>query len=115
MLPLNAHDKAITEATAARAKTAEGSKVGASIWGSFLSPEHDLRARAKEVKAPTLLVWGKRDPVNPPFVGEATQKAIEGSRLEVLDTGHVVFASMPEKFLELVEPFIEDCFKSVGK
>ena len=110
MLPQNEVDKAITEEVAARAKTAEGSKVAASIWASFLSPEHDLRSRAKEVKAPTLLIWGKRDAANPLNVGVATQKCIEGSRLEVLDTGHVVFASKPEEFLEIVKPFIEECF-----
>jgi pimeloyl-ACP methyl ester carboxylesterase len=112
MLPQNEQDKVIATEVSARAKTAEGSKVVASIWASFLSPEYDLRGRASEVKAPTLLVWGKRDPVVPVNVGKATQEAIKGSRLEVLDTGHVVFASKPEEFLKLVEPFIEECFKA---
>ncbi|KAE9362660.1 alpha/beta hydrolase fold protein [Stipitochalara longipes BDJ] len=110
MLPENDIDKAIAEEVSARAKTAEGSKVAASIWASFLSPEHDLRSQAKEVKAPTLLIWGKRDPVNPLNIGVATQKCIEGSRLEALDTGHVVFASKPKEFLEIMEPFIAECF-----
>jgi pimeloyl-ACP methyl ester carboxylesterase len=111
MLPQTDLDKSIAEVVSARSKTTEGSKVAASIWSSFPSPEHDLRSRAKEVKAPTLLVWGKRDPITPMSAGISTHKYIEGSRLEVLDTGHVVFASRPREFLELVEPFIEDCFK----
>ncbi|KAN0105852.1 alpha/beta hydrolase fold protein [Hyaloscypha variabilis] len=110
MLPQNDVDKAISEEVSALAKTAEGSKIAASIWASFLSPEHNLRSQAKDVKAPTLVVWGKNDPVNPLNVGVATQKSIEGSRLEVLDTGHVVFASKPDEFLEIVVPFIDECF-----
>ncbi|PMD53858.1 alpha/beta hydrolase fold protein [Hyaloscypha bicolor E] len=112
MLPQTDLDKSIAEQVSARAKTIEGSKVAAGIWSSFPSPEHDLRSRSEELKAPTLLVWGKRDPVAPLSAGIATQKCIKGSRLEVLDTGHVVFASRPEEFLELVEPFVKECFKT---
>ncbi|KAH8765256.1 alpha/beta hydrolase fold protein [Hyaloscypha sp. PMI_1271] len=112
MLPQTDLDKSIAEQVSARARTIEGSKVAAGIWSSFPSPEHDLRSRSEELKAPTLLVWGKRDPVAPLSAGIATQKCIKGSRLEVLDTGHVVFASRPEEFLELVEPFIKECFRT---
>jgi pimeloyl-ACP methyl ester carboxylesterase len=111
MLPCNLHDKSIAEEVSARAKTVEGSKVAASIWASFLSPEHDLRARAGGVKAKTMLVWGKKDPVIPLSAWIDTQKCFEGSRLEVFDTGHVVFASKPEEFLEVVGPFVVECFK----
>lgn len=112
MLPCNSHDKSIAEEASALAKTAEGSKVAASLWNSFLSPEHDLRARSGEVKAKTMLVWGKKDPIIPLGAWIDTQKCFEGSRLEVFDTGHVVFASKPEEFLEVVEPFVEECFKA---
>ena len=112
MVPQNDNDKAIAAEVSGRAKTSEGSKVAAGIWASFLSPEHDLRAKASEVKAPTLLVWGKRDRVIPLSAGKATHELLKGSRLEILDTGHVVFASRPEEFLELVEPFIEECFRT---
>jgi hypothetical protein len=39
--------------------------------------------------------------------GYATHDAIAGSRLEVLDTGHVVFSSDPRGFLAVAEPFLE--------
>jgi pimeloyl-ACP methyl ester carboxylesterase len=59
---------------------------------------------------PTLIVWGKKDPIIPVGVCESTHKAIKGSRSVVLDTGHVAFASKPDKFLKLVEPFISEAF-----
>jgi hypothetical protein len=37
----------------------------------------------------------------------ASAAVLHGSRLEVLDPGHVVFSSEPEAFLSHVEPFTE--------
>jgi hypothetical protein len=54
---------------------------------------------------------GGEDPVIPLSVGEATQKCIKVSALEVLDKGHTVFALMPEVFLKILEPFFE-CFRT---
>jgi pimeloyl-ACP methyl ester carboxylesterase len=66
------------------------------LWGSFASPDHDLRGVAGEIAAPTLLLWGRRDPVIPPRVGRRVQRLIPGSRLVVLDTGHVPHTSDPD-------------------
>jgi pimeloyl-ACP methyl ester carboxylesterase len=110
MAPQNADDKKITTEVAAIAKTVEGSKIVASMFASFLDPGHDLRSRASQVKVPTLLIWGKKDPIAPVSICESTHKAIKGSKSVVLDTGHVVFASKPDEFLKLVEPFIAETF-----
>lgn len=67
----------------------------AELWRSFASPEHDLRAAAPTISAPALLLWGKRDPVIPTRVGRRAQHLIPGSRLVVLDTGHVPHTSDP--------------------
>jgi pimeloyl-ACP methyl ester carboxylesterase len=99
-------DEAITHRVAARASRLEESRTAAAIWRSFAGPGHDLRARAKDLKVPTLILWGAQDPVLPLRAGRATHESIAGSRLEVLRTGHVVFSSAPKEFLRLVEPFI---------
>jgi hypothetical protein len=39
--------------------------------------------------------------------GAPPTNAIGGSRLEILDTGHVVFSSDPDGFLAVVEPFLQ--------
>jgi pimeloyl-ACP methyl ester carboxylesterase len=100
-------DRRIIERATAVAKTPEGVRIGSGLWRSFATPEHDLRGRAGELSAPTLIVWGKKDIAIPLRGGHATREAIPGSRLEVLDTGHVVFSSDPHGFLAVAEPFLE--------
>lgn len=104
-------DRTIAAQAIAVAKTKEGVRVATGLWRSFATPAHDLRTRAAELTAPTLIVWGTKDVVAPLSAGRATHEAIRGSRFETLDTGHVVFSSDPEGFLALAEPFLE----SVGR
>lgn len=103
-------DREISKRAIAAAKTAEGIRTETGLWRSFATPEHDLRSRAAELSAPTLIVWGKKDIAVPLRGGRATHNAIRGSRLEILDTGHVVFSSDPDGFLAMVEPFLASAF-----
>jgi pimeloyl-ACP methyl ester carboxylesterase len=100
-------DREISKRAIAATKTAEGIRIETGLWRSFATPEHDLRSRAAELTAPTLIVWGKKDIAIPLRAGRATHDAIRGSRLEILDTGHVVFSSDPDGFLAVAEPFLE--------
>jgi pimeloyl-ACP methyl ester carboxylesterase len=100
-------DRQIVERTIARARTDDGVRTGAALWRSFATPEHDLRGRAAELSAPTLIVWGKRDIAIPLSAGRVAHDVIRGSRLELLDTGHVAFSSDPQGFLAVAEPFLE--------
>jgi pimeloyl-ACP methyl ester carboxylesterase len=100
-------DREIVERATAAAKTQEGVRVGTGLWRSFATPEHDLRSRAAQLSAPTLIVWGKKDIAIPPSAGRATHDSIRGSRLEILNTGHVVFSSDPDGFLAVAEPFLQ--------
>ncbi|OMC49110.1 alpha/beta hydrolase [Mycobacterium sp. IS-1264] len=101
------NDRQIVERAIAAAKTAEGVRLATGLWRSFPAPAHDLRSRAADLTAPTLIVWGKKDIAIPLRAGRATHDAIGGSRLEILDTGHVVFSSDPDGFLAVAEPFLE--------
>jgi pimeloyl-ACP methyl ester carboxylesterase len=100
-------DNEITERAIAKAKTPDGIRTGTALWRSFATPGHDLRSRAAELSVPTLIVWGKKDIAIPLSAGRATRDAIRGSRLEIFDTGHVVFSSDPQGFLAAAEPFLE--------
>ena len=100
-------DRQIVERTIARARTDDGVRTGAALRRSFATPEHDLRGRAAELSAPTLIVWGKRDIAIPLSAGRVAHDVIRGSRLELLDTGHVAFSSDPQGFLAVAEPFLE--------
>lgn len=89
--------------------------VDAAMWRSFLHPDHDLRERAARITAPTLLVWGRHDPVLPVGVDAQTaQRCIPGSRLVTLDTGHEPFAEDPEAFLAAIGPFLEAAARLPG-
>jgi pimeloyl-ACP methyl ester carboxylesterase len=109
MAPQTPEDEAISQHIQERARTQTGATVLAAIWHSFPDPGHDLRSRGSQIKAPTLIVWGSKDNLFPPHVKHTVQECIPGSKLEVLETGHVVFSSKPDEFLGVVEPF----FKSI--
>jgi pimeloyl-ACP methyl ester carboxylesterase len=79
----------------------------ADLWRSFATPAHDLRAQAPSITAPTLLIWGRRDPVIPLRVGRRVADTIPGARLVELDTGHVPHTSAPDEFAAELVPFIE--------
>lgn len=100
------------EAMLARARTharnPAGIAIDAAIWRSFATPEHDLRAQAAAIRVPTLLVWGRHDPVLPLRDAEVARRALPRAGYVVLDTGHVPFAEDPEGFLAAVLPFLRE-------
>lgn len=106
MKPRGALDRQILDRVIRRARTAAGVAQAAALWRSFASDEHDLRGRAPDLTVPTLIVWGGKDIAIPLSAGHATRAALPGSQFAVLDTGHVPFASAPEEFLALAEPFL---------
>ena len=101
-------DREISRRAVAKASTADGARLGASMWRSFADPAYDLRARASEVTCPVLLLWGDRDPVVPLRAGRATQRVLPRARLERFATGHVVFSSDPEGVLAQLLPFLDE-------
>jgi pimeloyl-ACP methyl ester carboxylesterase len=100
------------EAMLARARAHRGDAAGiaidAALWRSFTDPAHDLRARASAIGAPTLLVWGRHDPVLPLRDAEAARRALPHARYVEMDTGHVPFAEDPDGFLAAVLPFLRE-------
>jgi len=107
MKPQSASDDRIVARALARARSDDGIRTAAALWRSFAAPEYDLRGRAHRIIAPTLIIWGDRDPTLSIRIGRATHDAIAGSELHVLHTGHVVFSSDPDGFLRVVEPFLD--------
>ena len=55
--------RAMLERAATSQATAPSLAVNRSVWRGFIEAEHDLRQRATLIAAPTLLVFGARDPV----------------------------------------------------
>ncbi|MGZ0147425.1 alpha/beta fold hydrolase [Kribbella sp. WER1] len=106
MRPRTPSDHAIVDRTVARARTAHGAALAASMWRSFATPDHDLHAQADRLTAPTMIIWGTKDTAAPLRAGRETHKHLPNATLTTFDTGHVVFSSAPEAFLETVHPFL---------
>ncbi len=99
-------DEQIASGVREVARTREGAKVGAQLWRSFIDPEYDLRGRAREITAPTLVLWGVQDVILPIKEGRAMHAAISGSLMHEFATGHVPFSSRPDEVLEVLMPFL---------
>jgi pimeloyl-ACP methyl ester carboxylesterase len=114
MRPQTDADRRARAAAIATTRADPGLGVVSGLWRSFASPEHDLRAAAPGIAAPTLLVWGRRDPVIPLKVGRRAAELIPGARLAVLDAGHVPHTSDPAGFAAELVPFAEAAFAAVA-
>lgn len=63
---------------------------------------------AREIKVPTLLVWGDADVDAPPERAAMLSQAIQGSDLKLFkDAGHFVFLDQPEGVTKLLTEFID--------
>jgi pimeloyl-ACP methyl ester carboxylesterase len=87
-----------------------GLRAVAQLWRSFGTPEHDLRSEVHAISAPTLLLWGRRDPVIPLGVGRRLERAIRGSRLVVFESGHVPQTTDPEGVAAQLVSFADAAF-----
>jgi pimeloyl-ACP methyl ester carboxylesterase len=58
-------------------------------------------------RLPTLIAWGRRDPIIPAAHGVAAHAAMPGSRLEVFErAGHYPHLDEPVRFVELLREFV---------
>jgi pimeloyl-ACP methyl ester carboxylesterase len=93
--PRTAADHRARAGAIAVTRTSPGVTAVTEIWHSFRLPEHDLRGEAGKITAPTVLIWGRHDPVLPLRVAETTRDLIPGSRLTVVDSGHLPHTTSP--------------------
>ena len=77
--------------------------------GKFLWPLPDkgLHRRSYRIKAPTLILWGEQDRINPPSYASDFQGLIAGSRTEtVANAGHLLMLEQPDAFADAVAAFL---------
>jgi pimeloyl-ACP methyl ester carboxylesterase len=86
-----------------------------ALWRSFATPEADLRPLAGGIRAPTLLLFGKRDPAIPAGRdGRVAAACIPSGQFVALPCGHAPFAEVPAEFLEKVLPFLAGCGEAIA-
>ncbi|MCX5688778.1 MAG: alpha/beta hydrolase [Planctomycetota bacterium] len=108
------HRTATTRAMLERASTTQAAApqiaLNRAVWRGFATPDNDLRTVAPKIKAPTLLLFGKGDPVIPAGRdGKVAVQCIPSAQCNALPCGHAAFAEVPELFLEAVQPFLATC------
>ena len=70
-------------------------------------PDRGLAKRLHRVTAPTLLLWGDRDRVNPVVYGETWRRQIKGAALSVLAGGHMLLHEAPEPSATTIVAFLD--------
>lgn len=81
--------------------------VGKFLWPI---PDKGLRKRAHRITAPTLLLWGDQDRLNPPAYAQAFARLIRGARLTALPAGHMVLWEQAEACREHLTRFLDEAF-----
>lgn len=73
---------------------------------------NNLQDKLHQIKAPTLLLWGKDDVITPPFVAEKFNELIENSELEFFDKcGHAPMMEHPNDFNQVLSDFLNKHYK----
>lgn len=93
--PRTAADHQARARAIAITRTTPGVTAVTQIWHSFNLPEHDLRGQAGKITAPTVLIWGRHDPVLALRAAETARDLIPGSRLVVIESGHLPHTTSP--------------------
>lgn len=68
--------------------------------------KEDLTNDFKNIKKPTLIIWGKNDSELPVSDGQKVNELIKNSHLEIVEGNHSPFLADPEKIALLINNFI---------
>jgi 3-oxoadipate enol-lactonase len=66
----------------------------------------DLRDSIVQIKTPTMILYGAKDPVTPPAEAEFLRERIHGSAKIELEAAHLSNVEQPEDFTEAVNHFL---------
>jgi len=88
----------------------------ATSWNTLLEKfindsqgTYHLRPELKNLKGPTLFIWGDKDKLGPPSLGEEMAKLMPQARCDVLsDAGHLPWLDQPQECNRLVLGFLKE-------
>ncbi|RYZ02955.1 MAG: alpha/beta hydrolase [Myxococcales bacterium] len=67
-----------------------------------------VAAQTSRIQRPTLVLWGRRDRLVPPSVGQRLAREIRGARFELLDSGHAPQEERPRELADAVRRFLRE-------
>jgi pimeloyl-ACP methyl ester carboxylesterase len=82
---------------------ARRSAIAKFIWPI---PDKGLGKRLHRIEAPTLLLWGEADRVNPVAYAEEWQRRVKGAAVKLLPGGHMLLHEAPQAASGAVEEFL---------
>ncbi len=69
----------------------------------------ELKDRFSLIRHPTLFIWGEKDVIFPPYVGEALHRAIPESQFKLIEkSGHIPMWETPDEVNQAVLDFLKD-------
>jgi pimeloyl-ACP methyl ester carboxylesterase len=73
--------------------------------------DRTLTDELRQLKLPTLIIWGRNDKVTPPAVAESFRSQIDRAELRFVDNcGHAPNFENPALFSEMLQEFLPTCF-----
>jgi len=85
-----------------------GNRATLKLYGGVTMADPTLLLRLRDIRIPTLVVWGAADQIVPREHGLAYASSIPGARLEVIEeAGHLPQLEAPEQLLRLVKQFAD--------
>ena len=90
------------------------SKIRGTTWvlySTFKNAEKASRLKdnLSRIDQPTFLIWGERDLIFPPTVGETLHQAIRGSKFQMIEkSGHIPMWETPEEINQAILDFLEE-------
>jgi rifampin ADP-ribosylating transferase len=81
------------------------------IYSTFKNAKEapKLKDYLSRIYQPTLLLWGERDLIFPPSVGEDLHRAIKGSKFQIIEkSGHIPMWETPEEVNETILSFLRE-------
>jgi pimeloyl-ACP methyl ester carboxylesterase len=93
------------------------SKIKGTTWGLYSTFKNardasKLKNYLTQIYQPTLLLWGRRDLIFPPSVGESLHQAIRGSKFQLIKgSGHIPMWETPGPVNEAVLSFLSESYR----
>jgi pimeloyl-ACP methyl ester carboxylesterase len=90
------------------------SKIKGTTWALYSTFKHaeealPFRDKLPLIRHPTLLIWGEKDIILPPHVGEALQQAIMGSMFKRIEkSGHIPMWETPDEVNRAILDFLKE-------
>jgi len=90
------------------------SKIKGSTWVLYSTFKNakdapKLKDHLTRIYQPTLLLWGGRDLIFPPSVGESLHQAIRGSKFQMVEkSGHIPMWETPEEVNQVILDFLKE-------